>query len=138
MIILFLTSSLICLLILGMFEILCETILVFYLPNNPLFSIDFRGFFHYVTHSIGPPQSLKPWFVTLHLCQPLDPMGIHLFCCAHGGKNIVSHDIVHDAFAFITRDIRLHILHEHIHVHLPLILQCTHQWVNIGVLMDGV
>jgi hypothetical protein len=86
MIILVLTSFLIFLLILGVFEILCEAKLVFYLPTNPLFSIDFRGFFHYVTHSIGPPPFLKPRFVTLHLCQPLEPMGIHRLCCAHGGK----------------------------------------------------
>jgi len=53
-------------------------------------------------------------------------------------KKKVSHDIVHDAFAFITRDVRFHILHKHIHVRLSLILQSTCQQVNIGVLVDGV
>lgn len=45
---------------------------------------------------------------------------------------------MHDAFAFITRDVRFHILHKHIHVRLSLTLQSTCKQVNIGVLVDGV
>jgi hypothetical protein len=26
--------------------------------------------------------------------QPLDPMGIHLFCCAHGGEKMTSHNVM--------------------------------------------
>jgi hypothetical protein len=53
-------------------------------------------------------------------------------------KKIVPHDVVHDAFTFIARDVKFHSLHEHIHVCLSLTLQATCQQVNIGVLVDGV
>jgi hypothetical protein len=53
-------------------------------------------------------------------------------------KKIVSHDVVHDAFVFIARNVRFHILHKHIHVRLSLTLQSTCQQVNIGVLVDGI
>jgi hypothetical protein len=33
--------------------------------------------------------------------QLLNPMGIHLLCCAHGGEKIASHDVIWDVFASI-------------------------------------
>jgi hypothetical protein len=35
---------------------------------------------------------------------PLDPMGIHLFQCIHGGEKMTSHDVMRDAFVAIARD----------------------------------
>jgi len=55
-----------------------------------------------------------------YICgQPLDPMGIRLLCCAHGGEKIVSHDLVWDAFASITRIASFHVTCEQTHIFLP-------------------
>jgi hypothetical protein len=33
--------------------------------------------------------------VSHYICsQPLDPIGIHLLCYAHGGEMIISHDVM--------------------------------------------
>jgi len=54
--------------------------------------------------------------------QPLNPMGIYLLCCAHGGERITSHDVIYDAFASILIDVRFHVLQEQTmffcHLHL--------------------
>jgi hypothetical protein len=44
--------------------------------------------------------------------QPLDPMGIHLFHCAHGGDRTTSYDVMQDVFASIARDVRFYVLCE--------------------------
>jgi hypothetical protein len=43
--------------------------------------------------------------------QLLNLMGIHLLHCNHGEKKMASHDIMWDAFAYITRDANFHIIH---------------------------
>jgi hypothetical protein len=43
--------------------------------------------------------------VSHYICnQPLDPMGIHLLCCMHGGERMASHDVVQDVFGAIAKD----------------------------------
>jgi hypothetical protein len=42
--------------------------------------------------------------------QPLDPMGIHFLCYAHGEEGSISHDILRDVFVGIAKDVRFHIL----------------------------
>lgn len=38
-----------------------------------IFLIDFKGLFHYVAHLVGPPSSLSPWFIILHLWSTFGP-----------------------------------------------------------------
>jgi hypothetical protein len=40
---------------------------------------------------------------------------IHLFCCAHGKKHIVTYDVVWEFFISIARDVEFHILCEQTH-----------------------
>ncbi len=41
-----------------------------------------------------------------YICsQPLDPMGIHLFRCMHGGEKITLHDVVRNTFMIVARDV---------------------------------
>ncbi len=39
---------------------------------------------------------------------PIDPMGIHLLCCAHGNECMGTHDAIHNTFATIARDVGFH------------------------------
>ncbi len=48
--------------------------------------------------------------------QLLDPMGIHLFHCVHGGVRMVSHDAMWDAFTSIMKDICFHVACEQTHI----------------------
>jgi hypothetical protein len=76
----------------------------------------FKCFFLYVANQVKPPHPLT-FGLTHCLCgQPLDPVGIHLLCCAHGGERIAFHDVVRDAFTSIARDVKFHILQEQIDV----------------------
>jgi hypothetical protein len=65
-------------------------------------------------------------------------MGTHLFHCSHGGEQITSHNTFRDAFAFIMKDVRFHVLHEQIHV-LPLpSFESFHWWVNTMLSIDCI
>jgi hypothetical protein len=49
-----------------------------------------------------------PYLVDINLAHsiyghPIDPMGIYFFQSSHGGEHIAFHDIVWDAFVFITK-----------------------------------
>jgi hypothetical protein len=44
--------------------------------------------------------------------QLLDPIGIQLFHCAHGGERTDSHDVMQNAFVSIEKDAGFHILCE--------------------------
>jgi hypothetical protein len=50
--------------------------------------------------------------------QHLDPMGIHLFYCMHGGENMALHD-VQNAFTAIVRDAKFNVLRRESHVLPP-------------------
>jgi hypothetical protein len=43
--------------------------------------------------------------------QLLKLMGIHLLHCTHGEERIVFHDVMWDAFTYIARDAKFHIVH---------------------------
>jgi hypothetical protein len=40
---------------------------------------------------------------------PIDSMGIHLLCCAHGNKRIGTHDAICNNFATIMWDVSFHV-----------------------------
>jgi len=93
------------------------------LPSDPFLKFDFKGFFHYVAHSIVLLPSFSPWFITLHLWSTFGPYKDppSLLC-----PWITSHDVVQDAFVSITKDARFHILREQTHILLLPTLQSTH------------
>jgi hypothetical protein len=72
-------------------------------PMILFFLSDFKGFFHYVTHSIGPPSSLSPWFIILHLWSTFGPFG---HPPSRGGERTTSHDVMQHHLASTVRDAR--------------------------------
>ncbi len=70
--------------------------------------------------------------------QHLDPMRIHLLCCGNGGEKITSHNVVWDAFAFITKNIGFHGACEWTHIILPLTIQSSCWQINIMLSVDGI
>jgi hypothetical protein len=40
---------------------------------------------------------------------PIDPMGIHLLCCAHGNECTGTHDVICDTFVAIARNANFHV-----------------------------
>jgi hypothetical protein len=65
-------------------------------------------------------------------------MGIHLFRYTHGGERIVSHDVVRDAFASITKDVRFHVLREQTHNLSTPSFQFSCRQVNIVCKVDDI
>ncbi len=50
------------------------------------------------------------------ICEQLiNLIRIHLFCCAHGEKQIVTYDVLRDFFISIARDVEFHVLCEQTH-----------------------
>ncbi len=70
--------------------------------------------------------------VSHYICnQPLDPLGIHLLCCTHGGEKMAFHDVVRNVFMVIVKDAGFHVSQEQTHVLSPLALQSSHHQINI-------
>jgi len=80
-------------------------------------------------HSIG---SLHPLTLGLSHCICEQPLGMHLFLCAHGEKKTTSHDVVCDVFASIMKDVRSHVSHEQTHVFLSFAFHSSHMNQHFG------
>ncbi len=77
--------------------------------------------------------------VSHYICsQPLDPMGIHLFRCAHGEEKMASHDVVQIVFVTIVKIAGFHVSQKKIHVISPLALQSSRHRIDIVLLINGV
>ncbi len=97
--------------------------MVVYSSNDFFFSW-FQTFFSIVLHIwLVLPHPLALGLSHCIHVQVLDLMGIQLFHYAHGGERMISHDVVSNAFAFIVKDVRFHVLCEQTHVHSPLLFQ---------------
>jgi hypothetical protein len=101
----------------------------------PLLSNVFSTTLH-IRLSISHPLVLG---VSHYICsQPLDPMGIHLLPCVHGGERTTLHYVGRDVFVAIMKDVKFHVLWEQTHILPPLALKYLHNWVNIVLLIDIV
>jgi len=47
---------------------------------------------------------------------PINPMGIHLLCCAQNNECTITHDVICDIFPTITQDVGFHMGREQLHV----------------------
>jgi hypothetical protein len=75
--------------------------------------------------------------VSHYICsQPLDPMGIHLLHCVHGGERMALHDVVWNVFMAIVKDVGFHVSWEQTHILPPLALKSLHNWINIVLLIN--
>jgi hypothetical protein len=76
---------------------------------------------------LGLPHPLVLGFSHCICGQLLDPIGIHLLHCAHGGERTTSHDVMWDAFVYIVKDAWLKF-----YVNTPTFFRCLlfNQQVN--------
>ncbi len=69
-------------------------------------------FFNFLHNTLYPiwttPSSIAgiPRCVCTHL---IDPMGIHLLCCAHNNECTKTHDAICDTFVAIAWDVNFHV-----------------------------
>jgi hypothetical protein len=60
-----------------------------------------------------PPHSPQPpKCVCTH---PIDPMSVHLLCCAHGNECMGTHDAIHNTFVAIVQNVGLYVGQEQLH-----------------------
>jgi len=114
--------------------------LVVCLPNHLFYPF---GFKHFFLHDVMCTKLGLPHMLTFGLShyiygQPLDLMGIHLFCCTHGGEKMTSHNIIWHAFVSIMKDVGFHGVHEQTHILLLLTIQSSCQRVDIVLSVDGI
>jgi hypothetical protein len=89
----------------------CEN-LVICLPYHAMLSYAFKCFLLNIVDQVTPPHPLILSLTHYIRGEMLDPLGIHLFWCAHGGERTTSHDVVQDVFTSIVRNARFHVLQE--------------------------
>ncbi len=76
----------------------------------PCFHLPLNVFSFTLQTKLSLPRPLAFSFTHCIYDQTLDPMGIHLVHCAHGGERTASHDVVQDAFMSIVRYMAFHVL----------------------------
>jgi len=62
---------------------------------------------------------------------PIDLMGIDFLCCAHGNERTKTHDVIHDTFVAITRDVSFHVGREQLHVFRSITFNSFRQQIDI-------
>jgi hypothetical protein len=72
-------------------------------PSHPMLSSTLKCFMFCIAIKLGLPHPLAFGLTHCIYGWPLNPIGIHLLCCAHGGERTTSHDVVQDVFASIAR-----------------------------------
>jgi hypothetical protein len=95
-------------------------------PINLFFRLLLNVFFTVVRTKLGFSHLLVLEVLHYICSQPLDPIGIHLFRCAHGGERTTLHNVVQDTFMIVATDVRFHVSGEQTHVLLPPDLQSSH------------
>ncbi len=70
-----------------MCKIWCESLIIC-LPNHPMLLFTSNYFFFYVVNQVSPFHLLTFGLIHCVCGQLLDPMGIHLLCCAHCGERL--------------------------------------------------
>jgi hypothetical protein len=53
-------------------------------------------------------------------------MGIHLLRCVHGNEHMGTHDVVHDTFVAIMRDVGFHVGEKQLHAFLSSMFNSFH------------
>jgi len=66
---------------------------------------------------------------------PINPMGIHLLCCAQNNECTTTHDVICDIFPTITQDVGFHMGREQLHV-FPSITFNSFCWLVDMVLTE--
>jgi hypothetical protein len=69
---------------------------------------------------------------------PINPIGIHFLCFAHGNECIGTHDIIRDIFVAIARDASFHVGREQLHALPSITLNPFRQQINIVFNKDGI
>jgi hypothetical protein len=82
-----------------------------------------------------PSNTSLPQCVCTH---PIDHVGIHLLCCAHGKEHTKTHDVISDIFVSIAWYASFHMGWKQLHV-LPLVILNSYCWqVEIMFTKNGI
>jgi hypothetical protein len=65
-------------------------------------------------------------------------MGIHLLCCTHGNERIGTHNVVHDTFAAIARNVGFHVGRKQLHALPSTTFNSSCQQIDIVLTKDGI
>jgi hypothetical protein len=75
-----------------------------------------------------PSNANIPWCECTY---PIDLMGIHLLCCAHGNEHIGTHDAICNTFVIIVRNVGFHMGWKQLHALLSTTFNSFYRQVDI-------
>jgi hypothetical protein len=105
-------------------------------PIFPTFQLSSPLFYTTFCMCLGLPSIIGiPRCVCTH---PINPMGIHFLCCAHGNKHIWFHDVICDTFVAIAWDVSFHMGWEQLHAFPSTTFNSFRWWINIMATKDGI
>jgi hypothetical protein len=87
---------------------------------------------------LGLPHPLIAGILQCVCTHPMNLMGIHLLCCAHGNKHIRIHDAICNTFTAIIWDVDFHVGWKQIHVFLSNTFNSSRWRVDIVFTKDGI
>jgi hypothetical protein len=84
---------------------------------------------------LGLPHLLVASILQCGCTHPIDPMGIHLLCCAHDDEHTWTHDAIHDTSVAIAHDASSW-GQEQLHVLLSNTFNSSHRRVDIVLMKE--
>jgi hypothetical protein len=87
---------------------------------------------------LGLPYPLIASILRCVCTHPINSMGIHLLCCAHGNKHTIIHDAICDTFTTIVWDVDFHAGWKQVHVFLSNTFNSFCWRVDIVLTKDGI
>jgi hypothetical protein len=87
---------------------------------------------------LGLPHPLIASILWCMCKHPINSMGIHLLCCAHGNKHTIIHDAICNTFTTIVWDVDLHVGWKQVHVFPSNTFNSSRWQVDIVLTKDGI
>jgi len=106
-----------------------QLIFLSFQPTSFIFSIVFQI-------RLGLPHLSIANILQCVCTHPIDPMDIHLLCCAHDDEHTWTHDVIHDTSVAIAHDASSHMGWEQLHVLLSNTFNSSHRWVDIVLTIE--
>jgi hypothetical protein len=82
-----------------------------------------------------PSIASIPWCVYTH---PIDPMGIHILCCAHGNEHTGTHNEIRNTFVAIVQNVGFHMGWKQLRALLATMFNSSCQRINIVLTKNDI
>jgi len=107
-------------------------------PIFPTFQLSSPSFFTTFRTQLGLPHLSIVNILWCMCTHPIDATSVHLLRCTHNNEHTGTHDVIHDTFVVIAKDVDFHVGWKQLHTLPSTTFHSFHQEVGIVFTKDGI